>query len=167
MDGADSVGIDGFAGRLDPEVCVVTAASGGERAGCLVGFAAQCSLRPVRFAVWLSELNRTHEVAGSAEFLAVHLLARDQRALAERFGGRTGHREDKFRDVRWREGYGGAVVLADVEEWFVGRVVARVDGGDHTGFVLDPVDSGRRGAPERPLMRQSDAITIRPGHPVD
>ncbi|MBT2411207.1 flavin reductase [Streptomyces sp. ISL-12] len=161
------VDMDAFLGRLDPDMCVVTAAAGGERAGCLVGFASQCSLRPVRFAVWLSELNRTYEVARSAEFLAVHLLARDQRALAELFGGRTGHRTDKFRDVRWRAGYGGAVVLEDVEAWFVGRTVGRADGGDHVGFVLDPVECGGRADGEGPLLRQRDAGAIRPGHPVD
>ncbi|MFK0115511.1 flavin reductase family protein [Streptomyces sp. NPDC090994] len=161
------VEMDAFLGRLDPDMCVVTAAAGGERAGCLVGFASQCSLRPVRFAVWLSELNRTYEVARSAEFLAVHLLARDQRALAELFGGRTGHRTDKFQDVRWRAGHGGAVVLEDVEAWFVGRIAGRADGGDHVGFVLDPVECGGRADGDRPLLRQRDAAAVRPGHPVD
>ncbi|MCZ9345338.1 flavin reductase family protein, partial [Streptomyces sp. TRM76130] len=60
------VDMDVFLGRLDPEMCVVTAAAGRERAGCLAGFASQCSLRPARFAVWLSEANRTYEVARSA-----------------------------------------------------------------------------------------------------
>jgi flavin reductase (DIM6/NTAB) family NADH-FMN oxidoreductase RutF len=162
-----TVDLDAFLGRLDPDLCVVTAAAGGERAGCLVGFASQCSLRPVRFAVWLSEVNRTYEVARAAEFLAVHLLARHQRDLAELFGGRTGHRTDKFRDVRWREGAGGAVVLTDAEAWFVGRIVRRADGGDHVAFVLDPVECGGRAAKERPLLRQRDAGAIHPGHPVD
>ncbi|MFV0132231.1 flavin reductase family protein [Streptomyces sp. HMX87] len=160
--------MDAFTGRLDPDMCVVTAAAGGERAGCLVGFASQCSLRPVRFVVWLSEVNRTFRVARSARFLAVHLLGRDQLGLAEVFGGRTGDDGvDKFRNVRWREGHGGAVVLEDAEAWFVGRVVGHAGGGDHIGFVLDPVEWGTGEGGGGPLLRLSDALGIDPGHPVD
>jgi len=160
--------MDAFIGRLNPDMCVVTAAAGGERAGCLVGFASQCSIRPVRFVVWLSEVNHTFRVARTAEVLAVHLLAREQHALAELFGGRTGDREDKFRHVRWREAYGGAVVLEDAPAWFVGRIMSCAGGGDHVGFVLDPVEWGERQTPyEGPLLRLGDARTIAPGHPVD
>ncbi|MFH0519381.1 flavin reductase family protein [Streptomyces sp. M41] len=162
--------IDEFIGRLNPDMCVVTATAGGERAGCLVGFASQCSIRPVRFVVWLSEVNHTFRVARAAEFLAVHLLEREQRALAELFGGHTGDQEDKFGQVRWWEGHGGAVVLHDAPAWFIGRIVTRVDGGDHVGFVLDPVAHGGHGAREAhegPLLRLDDARTISPGHPVD
>ncbi|MDH6565840.1 flavin reductase (DIM6/NTAB) family NADH-FMN oxidoreductase RutF [Streptomyces sp. SAI-117] len=88
--------MDVFIDRLDPDMCVVTAAAGGERAGCLVGFASQCSMEPVRYVVWLSKANRTYRVARTASRLAVHLLTREQRALAELFGGRTGDRTDKF-----------------------------------------------------------------------
>jgi flavin reductase (DIM6/NTAB) family NADH-FMN oxidoreductase RutF len=160
-------GSDAFIGRLDPDMYVVTAVAGGERAGCLVGFASQCSLRPVRFVVWLSELNRTFRVARNAEVLAVHLLAREQHGLAERFGGQTGDRTDKFEGVRLREAYGGAVVLEDAPAWFVGRIVTRAGGGDHIGFVLDPVEWGGDEAYDGPLLRLSGAHTIDPGHPVD
>jgi flavin reductase (DIM6/NTAB) family NADH-FMN oxidoreductase RutF len=173
---ADREGVDVFVGRLDPEMCVVTAAAGGERAGCLVGFFSQCSINPVRFAVWLSEANRTFRVARGADVLAVHLLAREQRELAELFGGQTGDQIDKFAHVRWRQGYGGVPVLEDARAWFAGRILHRVDGGDHVGFVLDPVEWGgpreprpaaRPGAGEGPLLHLGDAGAIRPGHPAD
>ncbi|MEU0335959.1 flavin reductase family protein [Streptomyces sp. NPDC006193] len=145
-------------------MCVVTAAADGERSGCLVGFASQCSLRPARFAVWLSKANRTYRVARAAQCLAVHLLTREQRDLAELFGGRTGDEVDKFALVDWAEAHGGAAVLQDAAAWFVGSVLHRTDGGDHVGFVLDPVQWG--GGREGPLLRLSDALTIEAGHPA-
>ncbi|WP_432118207.1 flavin reductase family protein [Streptomyces sp. bgisy032] len=160
-------GMDEFVDRLNPDMCLVTAAARGERAGCLVGFASQCSLRPVRFVVWLSELNHTFRVARTAEVLAVHLLTREQHGLAELFGGHTGDEEDKFRDVRLREAYGGALVLEDAAAWFVGRILTRCGGGDHIGFVLDPVEWGARTSCGGPLLRLSDTVDIAPGHPVD
>jgi flavin reductase (DIM6/NTAB) family NADH-FMN oxidoreductase RutF len=160
--------MDAFIDRLDPDMCVVTAATDGDRAGCLVGFASQCSIEPVRYAVWLSKANRTYRVAGTADRLAVHLLTREQRGLAELFGGETGDQTDKFAQVRWREEAGGAVVLEDAAAWFVGRVVQRVEGGDHVGFVLEPEAWGAREDTEgAKLLRLSDATSISPGHPAD
>jgi flavin reductase (DIM6/NTAB) family NADH-FMN oxidoreductase RutF len=133
-------GMDAFIDRLDPDMCVVTAAADGDRAGCLVGFACQCSIEPVRYAVWLSKANRTYRVARAASRLAVHLLTREQRGLAELFGGETGDRTDKFARARWREEAGGAVVL----EW-----------------------GAREDTDGAPLLRLSDAASISPGHPAD
>ena len=159
---------DAFVDRLDPELCVFTAEGGGERAGCLVGFASQCSIRPVRYVVWLSKVNRTYEVARSAGHLAVHLLGRDQYALARLFGGETGHDTDKFAAVDWRRGPHGTVVLDAARAWLVGRVVSHLDGGDHVGFVLAPEAAGEdeRGEQQQ-VFRLSDAEGISPGHPVD
>ncbi|MGW3361047.1 flavin reductase family protein [Streptomyces bungoensis] len=156
---------DGFFDRLDPDMCVVTAAAAGERAGCLVGFASQCSMRPRRFVVWLSKANRTYRVARAAHCLAVHLLTREQRGLAELFGGETGDEVDKFARVAWHEGHGGAPVLADAAAWLVGTVLHRTDGGDHVGFVLDPVQWGEGHG--GPVLRLSDALPMEAGHPVE
>jgi flavin reductase (DIM6/NTAB) family NADH-FMN oxidoreductase RutF len=158
--------IDAFLDRLNPEMCVVTAAVGEQRAGCLVGFSSQCSMRPVRYVVWLSKLNRTYEVARAADRLTVHLLTRGRHDLAALFGGESGDEVDKFTRVRWRREDDGAVVLEDAAAWFVGTVRTRVDGGDHVGFVLEPVRSGGH-AEEGPLLRLRDALDISPGHPVD
>ncbi|MFD7994109.1 flavin reductase family protein [Streptomyces mexicanus] len=162
-------GMDGFVGRLNPDMCVVTAVADGRRAGCLVGFASQCSISPLRFVVWLSKANRTFRVAERADRLAVHLLDRDQHALAELFGGRTGDDGvDKFAHAACTAVQdGAAVVLDDAPSWFVGRVVTRTDGGDHVGFVLDPVATGGRAGADGPLLRLADAVDIEPGHPAD
>ncbi|MFJ9543322.1 flavin reductase family protein [Streptomyces sp. NPDC101225] len=156
--------VDAFTSRLNPDMCVVTAAAAGERSGCLVGFSSQCSIDPVRYVVWISKANHTYAVAGSAACLAVHLLTREQHALAALFGGETGDRTDKFAKVPWTPGPGGSVVLEEAAAWFVGSVEDRVDGGDHVGFVLRPV--AWRVRADGPLLRLDDAMDITPGHPA-
>ncbi|MFG3281472.1 flavin reductase family protein [Streptomyces sp. NPDC048111] len=158
-------GIDGFLDRLDYPLYVVTAAAGGERAGCLVGFASQCSIEPVRFMVWLSTANRTYRVACSAEFLAVHLLDRSRHDLAEHFGGLTGDEVDKFAGVAWHLGPEGTVLLDGAPAWLVGRVEQRLEGGDHVGFLLSPAGAGAGAALRRPF-RLSDGRDIDAGHPA-
>ncbi|OKK22097.1 flavin oxidoreductase [Streptomyces sp. CB00455] len=156
-----------FTDALDGPVYVVTAAAGQERAGCLVGFASQCSIHPPRFVVWLSTANHTYRVAREAPYLTVHLLRRDQTELAELFGGETGDRVDKFARAAWRPGAEGSPVLAEAEIWFTGRVEGQIEGGDHVGFLLAP---DREGPPvEGPppaLLRYGDVRHMEAGHPA-
>jgi flavin reductase (DIM6/NTAB) family NADH-FMN oxidoreductase RutF len=126
-------------GDLDYPMLIVTAAASGERAGCLVGFAAQCSISPPRFAVWISRKNHTFRVARQARVLAVHFPSAVDGALAALFGGETGDEIDKFARCRWREGPGQAPVLEDCGRWFAGEVVEQIPTGDHVGFLLAPV----------------------------
>ena len=128
--------------RLDYPMFVLTARStdgDGERSGCLIGFASQCSIDPPRFAVWVSEKNHTFSVAKASSHLGVHALSAEQRDLAELFGGETGDEVDKFARCPWHDGPEGVPVLDDVAGWFVGRIVERLDTGDHLGFLLEPV----------------------------
>ncbi|MEU3727478.1 flavin reductase family protein [Streptomyces sp. NPDC031705] len=153
---------------VDSAMYVVTAASGGRRAGCLVGFASQCSIDPPRFVVWLSTANHTYEVARTASHLTVHVLDRGQRALAELFGGETGDRVDKFARTGWRPGRDGSPVLSDVRVWFTGRIEQVFAGGDHVGFVLCPVElSGPGGGGRAPgALRFGDVRDVEAGHPA-
>ncbi len=159
-------GLDRFTDLFDDTVCIVTAQAGGERAGCLVGFAGQCSIRPPRFVVWLSRLNHTFRVAGAAESLAVHVVDRGGLPLAELFGGETGDRVDKFARVAWRPAADGTPLLDGACAWFVGRITARVDGGDHVGFLLDPVEQSPDPDPLPDLLTLHDVWHVRAGHPA-
>ncbi|MGW1712231.1 flavin reductase family protein [Streptomyces sp. NPDC002156] len=159
--------IDPFTDLIDCPLYVVTVEAGGERAGCLVGFASQCSIRPARFMVWLSKANRTYRVAVRAERLTVHGLRRDQDRLARLFGGETGDRTDKFTGVAWHPGPAGSPVLDEAPVWFVGRVESRIDGGDHVGFLLAPEAAENVVGGRTTLLSLKDAHGITPGHPVD
>jgi flavin reductase (DIM6/NTAB) family NADH-FMN oxidoreductase RutF len=108
-------------------------------AGCLVGFASQTSIDPPRFLVGLSRLNHTYRIAENAKHLAVHVVSRRDRRLAELFGEQTGDRIDKFDHCDWSPGPAGMPILTAAAAWFVGRIVDRFDLGDHVGHLLEPV----------------------------
>jgi flavin reductase (DIM6/NTAB) family NADH-FMN oxidoreductase RutF len=124
--------------QLDYPMFIATVTAGGERAGCLIGFATQCSIHPPRFLAGISDKNRTYRVAQAADSMAVHLVPEDATELAELFGGETGDEVDKFERCAWRPGPGDVPLLDDCPNRFVGRIIERADFGDHTGMVLDP-----------------------------
>jgi flavin reductase (DIM6/NTAB) family NADH-FMN oxidoreductase RutF len=148
---------------LDYPMYVVTTRSGGESAGCLVGFTSQVSIRPHRFLVGLSKRNHTYRVAEGASHLAVHLLERQHCELARLFGGETGDRTDKFARCDWHPGPHELPILDDAAGWFAGAVLARYDLGDHVGFLLEPLAGS---APDtfQQLVTFSDVRDLEPGH---
>jgi flavin reductase (DIM6/NTAB) family NADH-FMN oxidoreductase RutF len=159
------VGTEAFesiVGRLEYPMFVVTTATATDRAGCLVGFAAQCSIDPPRFLACISDKNRTYRVLQQAEAMAVHLVPEHADHIAELFGGETGDDTDKFARCEWRPGPEGLPLLADCPSWFAGRILERHRLGDHVGHVLEPFageDPGGGG-----WFSFSRAKHIAPGH---
>src|SRR3954451_9888886 len=148
--------------ELDYPMFIVTAAAGGERAGCLVGFATQTSIDPPRFLVCLSVKNHTYRVAQGGDVLGVHLVPAEATALAELFGGETGDEVDKFARVAWHDGPEGVPILDDCDNWFAGRVVERLDAGDHVAHLLEPIEA-EQGTPAS-MFTFHRAKRIPPGH---
>ena len=147
---------------LDYPMFIVTVAAAGERAGCLVGFATQCSIDPPRFLVCLSDKNRTFRIGRDAETMVVHLVPDDADQLADLFGGETGDEIDKFERVSWRPGPDGTPVLDDCDNWFAGRILDRIPAGDHCAYLLEPTEAhGEEG--ETPFTFHR-AKRIEPGH---
>jgi flavin reductase (DIM6/NTAB) family NADH-FMN oxidoreductase RutF len=145
--------------QLDYSLFIVTVAHDGDRAGCLVGFASQVSIDPARFLVGLSIKNRTYRLARETGTLIVHPVPEDAERLAVLFGGESGDEVDKFEHCDWTDGPGGAPVLRDLPNWFAGRVLERIDFGDHVGFLLEP---------ERVRQSESrDTFTFRRGCWID
>jgi flavin reductase (DIM6/NTAB) family NADH-FMN oxidoreductase RutF len=124
--------------QLDYPMFIATVAAGDERAGCLIGFATQCSIHPARFLAGISDKNRTFRVARGAASMAIHLVPESAAELAELFGGETGDEVDKFERSAWRPGPDGVPLLDDCPNRFVGRILERIDFGDHVGVVLEP-----------------------------
>ena len=63
----------------------------------------------------------------------MHLVAADQRGLAELFGGETADEVDKLTQWPWREGPGGVPIL---EEWNEPEYVS-VKCSDPDGYVVE------------------------------
>ena len=129
-----------FVKDLDPPMFVVTTADAEERSGCLIAFASQVSVDPPRFLACLSKKNHTCGVAARAELLAVHTLDPTRDDLAKLFGEETGDEVDKFERCAWTAGPEGVPLLDEAQKLFVGRVLDRIDFGDHVGHLLEPVE---------------------------
>jgi flavin reductase (DIM6/NTAB) family NADH-FMN oxidoreductase RutF len=152
---------DTLVGRLDYPMFIVTVGDERERAGCLVGFATQCSVDPPRFAVCLSKNNRTFRVANDVDAMGVHVVPEDAGDLAGLFGGETGDDTEKFARCEWQPGPSGIPVLERCPAWFAGSVLERLDAGDHMLFLLEPF-AGEAG--EGGQFSSLLAMRIEPGH---
>lgn len=140
----------------------MTAAHDGERGGCLIGFASQVSIHPPRFLACLSVKNRTYRLAADAGTLVVHPVPEEAEELALLFGGETGDEIDKFSRCEWTAGPDGAPVLAELGNWFAGRVLEKIDFGDHVGFLLEPIEVSHEDMQEPFTFRRGRWID--PGH---
>jgi len=154
---------ESLVGELDYPMFIVTAAGRGDRDGCLVAFATQCSIHPPRFLACISNKNRTYRIAEDADTLVVHVVPADADDLVEIFGGETGDEVDKLAQVAWREGPDGAPVLERCPNWFAGSVLERVKLGDHVGFLLEPV-AGEHGVDGLQAFPFARAKHVRAGH---
>ena len=76
--------------------------------------------------------------------------------------GRRATRSTSSRSVDWRPGPGGAPVLERLDHWFAGRVLERIDLGDHVGVVLEPLEGEASGGHEAFTFHR--AKRIEPGH---
>jgi flavin reductase (DIM6/NTAB) family NADH-FMN oxidoreductase RutF len=148
--------------ELDYPMFIVTVAASGDRAGCLVGFATQCSIGPPRFLVCISDKNRTYRTAHDAEVMVVHLVPDDATDLAELFGAETGDEVDKFERCRWRPGPADTPILEDCGNWFAGRILDRMEAGDHRAFLLEPFEAASD--PREGSFAFHRAKRMEPGH---
>jgi flavin reductase (DIM6/NTAB) family NADH-FMN oxidoreductase RutF len=157
--------VDALTAGLDYPVFVVTAAAGGRRDGCLVGFATQCSIDPPTLLVCISKANHTYRTAVQATSLGVHYLGVGDEPIARLFGEHTGDEEDKFAQCDWREGPDGVPVLEGCRGWVAGPVLSRTDVGDHVAMAVRITEAEVRDAPAAQLGFQR-VKDFDPGHPA-
>lgn len=159
-------GFDELIHDVDTAMVVVTVSVDGEQSGCLIGFHAQCSISPRRYALWISKANHTYELALRAEAYGVHFLGAGDLALARLFGTTSGDEIDKFEQAGWTAGDGGVPLLDACPTRMVLRRHALFDAGeDHICVVGEPVEADADGG-FTPL-RLRDVEHLEPGHEAD
>ena len=146
---------------LDYPLYVVTTALQNRPAGCLIGFATQCSIHPPRFLACISKKNHTLLLAHRAALLAVHIIEEKDKNIAELFGGETGDEVDKFARVSWHLAH-GVPILDACQRWFAGSILEQIDLGDHVGFLLEPIGTKQNATSEQLTFQR--ARDIEPGH---
>lgn len=150
--------------RANGAMVVVTAADEHEESGCLVAFHSQISIEPPRWGVWMSKLNHTYPVVIASPTVVVHFLGEEDHALANHFGHLTGDTVNKFASIAVARRVGGTPILANCQNYLVGRRVDVLNtDGDSSCVVLKPVEVEYQHS-FRPL-RYADVVDIEPGHP--
>src|SRR3954452_17290831 len=114
-------------------VTIITAvAADGKPYGLTCNSFASVSLNPPLVLWSLGMFSQGLSVFQNASHFAVNVLGVSQRALASRFAKPS---EEKFADVKWTPGLGGAPLLADSVANFQCRAANRYYGGDHVIFL--------------------------------
>ena len=150
---------EGLVGELEYPMFILTAPG---PLGCLVGFTTQASIDPPRFIACLSHKNRTFRDGRRRAGARRPRRARRRRAIwRSSSAARPRTTVDKFARVDWHEGPEGVPILERCENWFVGRVLERLDAGDHDAFLLEPIAGESGDQAEFTFHR---AKRIDPGH---
>jgi flavin reductase (DIM6/NTAB) family NADH-FMN oxidoreductase RutF len=119
--------------QLAAGVTLLTTAAGGVRGGLTATAVCSASADPPQLLACVNRDAEAHDLFLASRILAVCLLGTGQRALADRFAGRTGvSGEARFAAGRWTTLATGAPVLADAPACFDCRIVGTLAAGTHT-----------------------------------
>ncbi len=111
---------------------VTTRNASGQPCGLTASAFTSVSLDPPLILVCIDHQATSHAPLGEHGWFAVHILAKDQEALARRFASAS---PDKFDGLAYRPGRQGVPLLEEALAVLECRVVHAYPGGDHTIFV--------------------------------
>ena len=135
-------------GRLATGVAFVTAAPDGEPAGLIVNSLTSVSLDPPLVSFCPARSSLTWSRMRRARRLGVNVLARQHERFAVRA---TPAGADRFADIDWQPGRGGAPLLTDALATLECEIVAEHPAGDHW-IVVARVDDLRTMPIKDPLL---------------
>jgi flavin reductase (DIM6/NTAB) family NADH-FMN oxidoreductase RutF len=131
-------------------VTVVTAAHDGEQHGMTASSFTSVSLEPPLVIISLHTESRTHRLVHAANAFAVSILSADQRALSDRFAGRTDD-EDRFIGLDTETLVTGAPAIKNALARLDCRVIQVISAGMNTIFLAKVV-AARSGGDGLPLV---------------
>ncbi|GAA4735248.1 flavin reductase family protein [Phytohabitans rumicis] len=131
-----------------------------------VGFTAtsftSVSLRPPLVSFCLDRSSSSWPAVEAAHHVGVHILNQRQEHVARRFATKG---IDRFAgDLSWRRGPHGVALLTDPLAWLVCRVVNRLNAGDHTIVLGEPVAGDHLDEAHPPLMYHMGGYLTVPHH---
>jgi 3-hydroxy-9,10-secoandrosta-1,3,5(10)-triene-9,17-dione monooxygenase reductase component len=115
-------------GRFATGVAFVTAAPDGEPAGLIVNSLTSVSLQPPLVSFCPSRSSLTWSRMRRAGRFGVNILGRQHEPFAKRA---TPAAADRFADLNWKLGHGGAPLLTDTLATLECEIVAEHPAGDH------------------------------------
>lgn len=104
-------------------VAVACSAWAGKQHGMTVNSFVSISMHPPLFCVTINQHTRTWDLIRASGKISISILSRGQRAIADRFAGRTGVEDDRFAGL-------DVLFTSDGLPWFSGSLAAL------TGSVL-------------------------------
>ena len=126
-------------------VTIVTTEHGGADYGLTVASFASLSLSPPLVLVCISKSSSSHDPIARSQKFGVSILGSDQADVSGRFAARGG---DKFAGLDVRRGTLGIPLVGNALAALECRVHQQIDGGDHSIFIGEVVDTQtREGAP--------------------
>jgi flavin reductase (DIM6/NTAB) family NADH-FMN oxidoreductase RutF/DNA-binding MarR family transcriptional regulator len=142
-------------------VTVVTTRSGDELAGMTSNSFASVSLDPPLILWSIRKSSTSYSLFEKTTHFAVNILASTQVDLSQKFA-KTG--PDKFNDVDWSAGLGGAPVLDGTVAIFECRAIQNHDGGDHL-IMVGEVERFTRYSDREPLLFVQGRYAMPIDHP--
>lgn len=135
--------------KLPLPVTVVTVGRGGVENGLTVSWVAPASFDPPQVMFAVDRLHYSVEFLRSTKNFGVNVLGAGQERLAGHFARQSLTGERKLDEVRTRESFTGAAILADALAYLDCELAAVHEAGDHLIVVGTVVDAGvlREGAP--------------------
>jgi len=135
---------------------VISADAAGERQASTVTWVSQASFTPPLVTVGIRVGSHLHAVVEKAGAFAMHLVAADQKDVAEAYIKET---EVTAETIGGRKVSPGPATRAPILEgfacWFEARVVEKVTRGDHAVFVAEVVDASMKDPEAVPLVLAS------------
>ncbi len=122
-------------GQFATGVTIVTTTRDQRPVGVTANSFTSVSLDPPLVLWSIGRQSRSFAAFESAEYCAINILSASQIRLAQRFSSRD---EDKFADVDWSPGLGGAPLLAGALAQLECRRQVAYEGGDHL-ILIDRV----------------------------
>ncbi|REF31782.1 flavin reductase family protein [Calidifontibacter indicus] len=127
-------------GAYPTGVTALAAIVDGKPVGMAASSFTSVSLAPPIVSVCIAHSSSTWPVLRRTRRLGVSVLAADQVDACRALSARD---TDRFADLRWRETFGGAVLLDDAGAWIETSIRQVVRAGDHDVVLLDVHDLDR------------------------